>query len=960
MATKDELNNERELNKQKKQGILYDQQGNELLNQRKRAQKESLDFSSQNVNILRSLTEELKEQVGLGSRKKEADSALLSISRELQKSASTNSVELGNQNQISRQITKDVATRNRLTIERGSLLKNITGSEEEITSKAKILSDLKLQQFDTEQRLQDLRKDLSSMTEEERKTAEEEIDRLTSQIAQHDTLIDRKIKELGLTGQITASEVQKLSIIDSQLSVSDKIIGDRKAELGIQRNIENSMGVTGAVVEGIGGIMQRLGLRSGIFANAMEDAKTEMHQVAEEAERSGKSISKAYVALVGLKEIAKGLAKALTDPAVIVGKMLDSFLDVDKALVDVKRLSGEASGNFASLNSNIATAADVLQLAAEFTRQTGLAATSIFSDDDLGRLTEAKNLLGISADQAGRLGLLSKVTGTGIDEFNENITKGVGNVNKLTGAVVAPGQALQDVLSTSDDIALSLGGNPTALGEAASAARALGLELSKVDAIAENLLDFESSIEAELEAQLLTGKNINLAKARELALTNDLAGLSQELAKNGASAAEFANMNRIQQNSLAKALGLSREELAKTIIAQDTQGKLTDEQKKKILGVNAEQLKAISIQEKINKLVQKLGQAFSPILEILYPIVDGIAAIAAPVAKLIGQAMQLSKGLHETFGPAIVAGVLLFSRSILSAAGSLATKFLPILGKIGSGIGGLVSKIPGMNSLFGKTKDGLDKVSSSGKNLSKSLGSIGKGIGGFFKGMASGLRALGDPRALLGLAGVTLSIMGIGYALKLAAPGIEALGSAIKRAFEGLGTVVVSIGTAIATMLKEITLEKAVALAAVGGGFAALGLGLASLGTSLIFGVAGIGVLAGIAAMADPLSTVGTSLTTIAAAVAALSVALNSLETEKLEELKGLVMTTASAAPVVAATGAITSLIQGIAGTGEAQSNKELLAEIKLLREAVQKGGNVYMDGDKVGTALTLGTFRAS
>ena len=61
----------------------------------------------------------------------------------------------------------------------------------------------------------------------------------------------------------------------------------------------------------------------------------------------------------------------------------------------------------------------------------------------------------------------------------------------------------------------------------------------------------------------MTGKQLNLEKAREYALTNNLAGVSEELKKNGISAAEYARMGRLEQESMAKALGMSREDLGK-------------------------------------------------------------------------------------------------------------------------------------------------------------------------------------------------------------------------------------------------------------------------------------------------------------------------------------------------------------------------------------------------------------
>ena len=182
-------------------------------------------------------------------------------------------------------------------------------------------------------------------------------------------------------------------------------------------------------------------------------------------------------------------------------------------------------------------------------------------------------------------------------------------MNELAKSGVPLGVVLQDVLNASDDITASLGNNPKAITRAATAARALGMDLAKVNNIADGLLDFESSIEAELEAQLLTGKNINLSKARELALNNDLEGVATELAKQGASAAEFADMNRVQQEALAKAMGMSRSELGKMVMTQAQAANLTDDQRAKIQGVTVEQLKQEDIMHRINRALAMLGES---------------------------------------------------------------------------------------------------------------------------------------------------------------------------------------------------------------------------------------------------------------------------------------------------------------------------------------------------------------
>ena len=111
--------------------------------------------------------------------------------------------------------------------------------------------------------------------------------------------------------------------------------------------------------------------------------------------------------------------------------------------------------------------------------------------------------------------------------------------------------------------------------------------------------------------------------------------------------------------------------------------------------------------------------------------------------------------------------------------------------------------------------------------------------------------------------------------------------------------------------------------------------------------------------MAPALDTVGTSLTAIAAGLAGVALALSSLETEKISELKDLVMTTAFAAPMVAATGAITSLISGMTGGGEG-GNDAIAAKLDELIAAVKEGGDVFIDGSKAGNALVLASSKSS
>jgi hypothetical protein len=468
-----------------------------------------------------------------------------------------------------------------------------------------------------------------------------------------------KISQLTSQTQIRASKKLKEKLQD-ELNILNGYEQQDKAYRAIQQHAEKrykleqattkTFGLTGVALSAASNIASRFGMShvqeqlDDINNKLREDMRKEIEANSGQALNFGRRFAYAGKAVF---ELTKTLAKGMLDPLFIMGKIFNAFLDVNKAAVDYTRLSGINATNQAALNSRIATSVDYLKVAAELTNQLGMSATSVFSNDDIAAMAEAKNLLGLSAEQAGSLGIQSKLANQSIDGFQDSLLEGASAGNQLNNSLVAPGVALQDVLNASEDITMSLGNNPEKLGKAAVAARAFGLDLAKVNEIASSLLQFEDSIGNELEAELMIGKQLNLEKAREYALTNDLEGLSKELAKNGATAAEFSKMNRLQQESLAKALGMSREQLGKSILAQEASKNATLEQRAAVMGVTKEQMQSMDIQERMTKMLDKLAQAFAPIFEALVPIVTIIGNAIAPIAHLVG---SLAAGLGPFIG----------------------------------------------------------------------------------------------------------------------------------------------------------------------------------------------------------------------------------------------------------------------------------------------------------------------
>ena len=134
-------------------------------------------------------------------------------------------------------------------------------------------------------------------------------------------------------------------------------------------------------------------------------------------------------------------------------------------------------------------------------------------------------------------------------------------IAKENGA--ATGKVMDDLAENTEVFAAFGKDGGENIAMAAIQARKLGLNLSQTAKIADSLLDFESSIEKEMEASLLIGKQLNYNRARQLALEGDIAGAAAEVMDQIGGQEEFSRLNVIQRRALAESIGVSVDELSR-------------------------------------------------------------------------------------------------------------------------------------------------------------------------------------------------------------------------------------------------------------------------------------------------------------------------------------------------------------------------------------------------------------
>ena len=248
-------------------------------------------------------------------------------------------------------------------------------------------------------------------------------------------------------------------------------------------------------------------------------------------------LAAAAVAMVGLATKARDYAKeqglAFKQSVALQGSIMKANALLIGTGQDAGAIAGELIKTFGTLESvNANNIKQIGQLATRF----GVATNDLISF------------------QKGFMDL----TGASRDAANDAV-RAIGRLAQAEG--VAAGQVISDIAGSMDKFAEFANAGADALARAAIEARKVGLNLSAVTGAAEKLLDFESSISAEFNAQVLTGKNLNLEEARRAALAGDFEKVTSELQKNVGALGDISSLNQVQMGAISDALGLSAQEI---------------------------------------------------------------------------------------------------------------------------------------------------------------------------------------------------------------------------------------------------------------------------------------------------------------------------------------------------------------------------------------------------------------
>jgi hypothetical protein len=600
-------------------------------------------------------------------------------------------------------------------------------------------------------------------------------------------------------------------------------------ELGIRKTIGAS-----SLVGGLAGILGKI---PGLEGES-EKLKTKLHLVQEEAGKTEMSFAASQRDTLGILKSLDPSIVLLTLGAVAAKQIWSAFQKVSEAAVNFKREVGGTLWSAewsATFNKGLVTGINWLETATGLAKDLGMnlnlgGKNNLFSDQSIADVAQAKLMMGLSADEANNLAIRSKMAGQSAGTWRDNMAAGANESNRAHKSIISLGAVQRELLSVSDATALSYGNDAKNLAAAAVAAKDLGMSLNEMEGVSKNLMNFESSISAEMEAQLMTGRHLNLEKAREDALNNNLKGVADDILAQGVKAADFTHMNYLQQESLAKAVGMTRDQLAKSLILRQLNNGVSAEALAAATNMKKEDLEAMQATEMWHEAVQKLAQSFAPILE-------QVSNILRLLAK--GLAWFTSGWIGPTIGGTLL--LVTTFKSLISLVGTFVGKvkdigktikgvakgdFSDVKKAFTEGVEKNASKNIGEEIKQDIREKGKDEIGDAVKNIGKNgtekameagqkaaeMGKdmnagTGKGIAGFFKAFAqagpyilTGAAYLAGAIAILG-GGVAAAISLVALSLKLFAWSMKSLASVEWKRLVGVGPIIKDLALGVGALV---------------------------------------------------------------------------------------------------------------------------------------------------------------
>ena len=303
--------------------------------------------------------------------------------------------------------------------------------------------------------------------------------------------------------------------------------------------------------------------------------------------QQGKS---ATATITGLGKAVAGTLRGLLGP---IGLAIAGFTAIFALVRKIRQANRDLAGDLGISTSQAMKFRAGITLAETQFKLMGLDSTKIKTTmNEIGKeFGSLENMTARNAANIEKFAQNNSIAGTEIVKFNKVMMDLTGSsfsvatnmaetaANMAKSANVSTAKVLGDITSAAEDFARYSMSGAEGLAQAAVEAAKVGSSLSTTLKVADSLLSFEEAIGAQFKAQVLTGRQINTERARQLALDGDIAGLTQEIQSIVGGVGDLQTLNVIQRKSVAEAIGISVGELMRISRGEQVQQQVTVQDK---------------------------------------------------------------------------------------------------------------------------------------------------------------------------------------------------------------------------------------------------------------------------------------------------------------------------------------------------------------------------------------------
>tara|TARA_R110001592_G_scaffold340016_2_gene627989 strand:- start:3813 stop:5900 length:2088 start_codon:yes stop_codon:yes gene_type:complete len=518
-------------------------------------------------------------------------------------------------------------------------------TKKELLSQREALNQiLKLQKESTEQKRETvgLSRDLAKLAADEVLYLEKSDKFLRSE----KDLVKRILQDEELRNEL---ELKKDSLsgaakknLQAQLNTSENISAQLQDQLDKRKQLNKDIGISDNILRGLEQIP---------FLKEFIDGEEAIAATEEAILNAGESADKTAV---GMKATLGNVFQQLKDSSKDIGQAIDAWgmkksgdlavtlfhamLELSEQTVKVQKSLSLSNDEALDMNHRLQSLAmnarngvvninDMRDSLVNINEQLGIA-TSAIKDDIVTEMAILAKTTGLSAEAQGRFAQDAIMSGKNAHEITKATRETVQAQIKQFGLGVNVNKVLDEAGQITGVMAANFGFSIERMAKALTLSKQLGISLEQTKGIQSGMLDFQTSIENELAAELFTGKQLNLEKARLYALTNDYSNLQKEIAKQFPSVIEFEKMNYFAKERTAAALGLTADGMADILRDGRTNADLAKEAADAGEDLLAEEYEKLSVAEQLQASQDKIVSSLTTMMTNMLPLIDGMAKLA--------------------------------------------------------------------------------------------------------------------------------------------------------------------------------------------------------------------------------------------------------------------------------------------------------------------------------------------